>query len=133
MILTKLYFLQVSRTLLETLKGNQISNQMIYRVHIILVYQFMHTHEKNITDSFFFRIHSVCVQNVDKELVFILVHLFSFLQAFLLFAGLKPKPGALLDYIRTLPILHDADYAKTTDLYKRYPPVTDLSTVCVLP
>lgn len=47
--------------------------------------------------------------------------------------GLKPKPGALLDYIRTLPILHDADYAKTTDLYKRYPPVTDLSTVCVLP
>ncbi|XDV43709.1 hypothetical protein PO909_012137 [Leuciscus waleckii] len=46
--------------------------------------------------------------------------------------GLVPAlPGCFIQYLRTIPFLHDEKYAQDTDLYKRYKlPPTEL---CVLP
>ncbi|XP_051748716.1 60 kDa lysophospholipase-like [Ctenopharyngodon idella] len=38
--------------------------------------------------------------------------------------GLKPEPNALYYFLRTLPILHDEQYAEDTKLYERYPEFT---------
>jgi len=73
-------------------------------------------------------------QSIDKELVLILVHLYVFTGFSSMFAGLIPAPpGYFIEYLRTLPFLHDEDYAKRTDLNGRYPPLEDLSEACVLP